>query len=254
MEDVETTTNDAEPEVVEAPTAEEQIATLKTQLEAEQAEKTKLSSRMQGLEGSLKEKDKQLKDKTDIRSEFDTLKNMVKVMATQGIGVDEDSLNVSDPSKKANIDKLFSDMEDKQIKQTEENNQREAQREYAVQAQATFKDASEVFKDDIVAVAEIETLLDRGDIKLAQAKVAKAKGKPKEVKVVETEAEMETRIRKKIETEQNLRSSVTGKPAGGNPTLESLRAKDINTMSPGELKEHGKLLKQEALKLQATKH
>lgn len=195
------------------PTAEEQITSLKTELEAKDAEIKKTLSRMQGLEGSLKEKDVKLREQADIREEFEGLKGMVKVLATEKLGIEEDDLTVT-PEKRQSVDKLFADLEAKQDQKRQAAQLRSQQEAYNTEANTIFARAKESVTDK-KDLKMVEVLLTTGDLKGAEELVVEAEGSKKE-KPVETEAEMKARLRKEIQTEQGDRKTETGQPAGGN--------------------------------------
>lgn len=192
------------------PTTEEQLATLKTQLEAETTEKTKALGRMQGLEGSLKEKDRKLGEQANIETRFRGMEDMIKVLATQKIGIEEEDLTIT-PEKRPNIEKVFADLEAKQDKRLKDATIRAQQDAYNTEANVVWVEAQEKFKDDPESLEKIEDYLEKGKIDRAREKLAKVKEKP-----VETEADMKARLIKEIQADEGSRGTEVIQPAGGN--------------------------------------
>jgi len=212
---------------------EEQLTELRSQLETKDADLTKALSRMQGLEGSLKEKDRLLAEQVDIRSELDTVKGMVKIMATEGYGMQEQNLEAP-PEKKASIDKMFADMEVSSKQRHEADKKTREQEEFNTKADTIYSKAKEVFKNDKDMLERVETQLLLGKFDRAEELISEAK--PKEEKK-ETEEEIEARLRKKWEIETGQRDAETGQPktSSGGLTQEI-----IEKMSPSEQWERSK--------------
>jgi len=196
------------------PTAEE-FASLKTQLEAKTADEQRALSRVQGLEGSLKEKDRIIKGQSDTTVRLDTLEDMIKILATHR-GVQDEELRVDD-TQRPDINKAFDEVSKKREEQTKLHTEQQLRDDYNQKANAIFTKAREQFKDDGDSLDRVELYLERG--KLDKAEELLAKEVKKEVKVEKSDIEKENEdLKKKLEkyqlTEEGELKSEMGLPAG----------------------------------------
>lgn len=228
-------TNDVEPEVIAAPTAEETLASLKQELEAKNAEVQKALSRMQGLEGSLKEKDRLLnsqKSQVELVSRIDGIEDAMQILAgmlSKGDMSPEDAHSYK--QEFANLKKQREEASRQAEEARKQAETRARQEEYATQAQAVYAEAQILFKDNPEELERIEDALDLGKIERAKAKVARAKGTPKKV---ETPAEIEERVRKESKIESGELDAIGGKSTGGG----GFTWEQVKKMSPAEYKKN----------------
>ena len=89
-------------------TTEEQMATLQAQLQELQVKYEQADKGLRTAQATLTSKDRQLKEKEDLRGELDTLKQMIKVVATSRSA---DPLD-DDLPKGGDIDKKFRELEE----------------------------------------------------------------------------------------------------------------------------------------------
>ncbi len=211
------TQNDEQPQ----PTTEEQLATLTTQLEAKDADTQKALSRVQGLEGSLKEKDRLLKEQANIETRFGGIEDSIQILA--GL-VSKGDLT---PEEAQDYKKEFATVKKARDEERAESQARARQEVYNTDANALFARAK-VSVADKKDLKMVEVLLTTGDLKGAEELVTEAESS-KEVKPVETEAEMEARILKKLQADD--RKTETGMPTGGNSSDEDF----VKKFASGEL-------------------
>lgn len=198
---------DAGTEEQPQPTPEEQMASLRAELKAEQETRAKAESRAQGLEGSLKEKDRIIKGQVDTTSRLDTLEDMIKILAITK-GVQDDELRV-DETQRPDINKAFADISKKREEQTRLSEEKRTRDEYNQRANAIYAQGKEKFKDDEESLDRLEFFLERGKLERAEALLAK------EVKVEKPDLEKEKKEKEKekLAEEGELKSEM-GSPAG----------------------------------------
>jgi len=173
--------NDITPEAEGTPTTEQQMTTLQSQLKELSARAEKAERSEQGLRGSLQEKDRKLKETAEIKDEVQELKDMIKILATQRVGMDEDDLHVT-PDKKSSAEAIWNDLEAKREKKRQDATLKAQQDDYSSQAIAIHNEAIELFGDDVDKLFKIRQYLDAGYKDLAEGMVTKARKKEPEVK------------------------------------------------------------------------
>lgn len=223
----------------ETPSPEQQLETLRTELETKSSELEKANRSMEGLRGSLKDWEKKAKEQANIQGEVDVLKNMVKVLATQGYQMSDDEFEESARSPKQDINKMFADLEEKSKKERQEAETRRRQEELFAQADAIHDRAVAVFADDVDSISRVRGMLRSGDTDLAEKMVAGAEGKkkPEGDNVGSDEEKRKKWIEegKRLAMEESLKTD-TGGPQGG--TGRTFTRSQIAAMSPSEYVEN----------------
>lgn len=206
---VEETPKPPEP-VVKPPTAEEQMVTLQAQMVELKTKYEQADKGLRSAQATLTQKDRLLKDQSDMRGEFNILKNMVKVLAVRGQVSDEeaDDLENTAKQKRPDINQKFEELE-----------QKAKVREYQKQLQETiniYKERVETLglKEDDERYWEIYKLVTNAtpaDFKLADIRLKKIeaeKEKPVDNKPTDD-------VTKKLETAlkeiERLKMQVSGK-------------------------------------------
>lgn len=232
-EEAEVTTD--EPKVETAPTAEQQMETLKAQLEearqiAEQAKKSE-----QGLRGSLTEKDRKIKEQADLNSRLDGFEETQKILAAMlnervsSEGVDEGT--------KADYLKQYDEILSKQKTAREQAQLQTKYAEYNQKADAIYQRAEKVFADDEDSLFQVKTFLLNQSPDLAERKVLKAETKkPEEAKLKEVDETEKKRL--EMEKSGELISD-NGSPSGiGNSDEEF-----IKQYAAGKSDDHARAMK-----------
>jgi hypothetical protein len=178
------TTQPQPTETVES--VEQTLAKIKAELDNERIEKEKISKRMQGLEGSLKEKDRLLQEKGEWRGEIESIKETQKILTAL---LAEQGRTTGEEDKGQLLQKYDQILKQQEVKQKEA--QLKAQREaYNTKADAIYSKAKELVtsrKD----LKTIELLLKNGDPDGAEEIVSEFE---KEKKVVEPKVEKEESV------------------------------------------------------------
>ena len=237
-EEIKAPTEDKTPEVEEAPTAEQQLETLQTQLKetATRAEKAERSE--QGLRGSLQEKDTQLKRQAGSDSRFEALNERIEFLATAiALGKSEEGMTGVSDETLQNVKselKRMRESEEAKRKETQEQTQME---EFYQKGSTIYSEAEEVYGDDVDALHNIRNLIRAGDHDLAEKKVAKAKGKPTDTKGDKMESEEDLKQRW-IEEGKRLAKEESGELKTDNNSPSgaggSLTIAQLEKMSPEE--------------------
>lgn len=162
-----------EPQV---PTAEE-MASLQTQIQDLTQQVGDKDKSYKGLQQTLNKKDAELGQSRDFHSRMDGFEETQKILAgmlnekfTSGEGLE--------PTEKTDYLKQFDEMTKRQKAEREQAQLRTKQEDYSRQADAVFTRAKEVFKDDDESLERVEDLLMNGRLDRAEARIAKAEGKP----------------------------------------------------------------------------
>lgn len=238
-EEIETPTNDnplevvESPEVVDTPTTEQQMETLQAELRTKGEELTKSEGSVQGLRGSLQEKDRLLGEQAAIRSEVTDLKDMIRTLASaqvRGESISGENLDDIPEHQRIDAKKVFDELEAKQEKRRQEGKIVAQKDEYNRQADAIYARAEAAFADDIDTLHSIRNLLRSGDSDLAEKKVAKAE-KPTDTKGDKMESE-EDKFQKRLDEEKRkwmeehgMLESETGGPSASSGSKEDATAK-----------------------------
>jgi len=176
------------------PTPEEKVASLQKELEAKAREAEIATKRAQGLEGSLKEKDRLLRDQSSIDSRFGNIEDTLQIL-TYAVGKGGD---IEAPDGETLSKHITSLKRERELKEKESKKMAE-QAEYNAQANAVWAEAQTNITDK-KDLKMIELLLLNGDIAGAKELI----GSPKEEAKVETEAEMKERLEKEFLIKHNL--------------------------------------------------
>ncbi|KKK66650.1 hypothetical protein LCGC14_2961950, partial [marine sediment metagenome] len=128
-------------EVKEPPTTEQQMETLQTQLKDVTVRAEKAESSVQGLRGSLTEKDTKIREQANLQAEIEDMKAMIKLTAfaqSQGVGLSEDDLGDTSKAEQPDVKKVWADLEQKREVAKEQDRQRVKADEYNRQALEVF--------------------------------------------------------------------------------------------------------------------
>jgi len=198
---------------LEAPTLEQQMETLRTEVKAKSDELAKAESSLQGLRGSLTEKDRKLKEQVDLSQQISDLQETQKIFAAMIAerGDTTEDINELQPQAKQGYLKKFEELQTQQEARRKQAEGEVKRAEYNKAADAIYAEAKAIFKDDEDQLERIEDYLYAGKLERAQARIAKARtsSKPKE-----TEEEMRERIREEILKEEGKLRTDTGAPFG----------------------------------------
>jgi len=243
-EEQEPVTNDtAVPEVVATPTAEQQLETLQAQIKAETEAREKAERSIQGLRGSLEEKDRELKKRAAIDARLDGFEETQRILAAM-VNERISSGEIGDEEKSDYL-KQFDEITKRQKAEREQSQLRSQQEEYGVKARTLHARAVKAYGDNDAAILRVERLLDTGSITEAEEKVTQAEVKlaPKGEEIVETEEEKKVKWIKEGERLAMERTgqlvSETGGPSGaakGKFSRESLREYSAIGKSVSEMK------------------
>lgn len=207
------------------PTLEAQLEAMKADMAVRAAELEKATSQINSYKGSLAEKDRKLKETGDLRSEFETMKSMIKVLATNQSSRDED-LEVTASQRKPNVDEEFAKLEkkmeaDKANKQVMEQIGVIQSRVEALKLNENDVDYLEIFK--------LATSGNPVDLKIANVKLTKME-KEKEILVESTPderdkkiTELEARLKKSEQIASGELDSETGRPTGASASESDVR-------------------------------
>lgn len=232
-EEIEAEVNDAEaPESEATPTAEQQLEALQAQLKEEQEARSKAESSIQGLKGSLQEKDKKLQEMGNLTSRMDGFEDSIQILAGL-VSRGEISSEESQDYKKE-----FEQLKEKRQKQAKEEALKAQQEEYNQKATAIYERAKGrvANKKDLKLV---EMLLSTGDLNGAEEMVSEAEGGEKKVEDNE-KATMQARIDKLEKIISGKLDAETGLPSGSGEVL--FTREQIRNMSDEEYREKKPLI------------
>ena len=203
-------------EVKEPPTTEQQMETLQTQLKDVTVRAEKAESSVQGLRGSLTEKDTKIREQANLQAEIEDMKAMIKLTAfaqSQGVGLSEDDLGDTSKAEQPDVKKVWADLEQKREVAKEQDRQRVKADEYNRQALEVWDEtlATGIEEHDDKAQL-IYSKLQGGDLNGARLKL-KSIEKSKDSKK-ETEEEIYERVKLEKEEGKGLFKSDTAISSG----------------------------------------
>lgn len=218
---------------VTPPTTEEQLATLQGELDTLKAKYEQADKGLRSAQATLTQKDRLIKEKEDIRGEIDSMKDMIKILATsyaQGSQVSDDDLENVTPQKKQDINKAYEELEQKNRlrKQQEDMSQKIAEFGKRVESLGlteeddAYWEINELVTD--VTPYNYQARFKRADIKLKKMEKEKAPvdkeptDEGKEDKISELEKEI-ARL-KKIQSGEL--DAETGAPSGASKNREEI--------------------------------
>lgn len=181
------------------PTPEEQVVTLQTQIQQQQAQLAEKDESYKGLQRTLNIKDSELKKYGGFDTRVGGLEERFELMAAL---LDRRLASGElEEGEKVELKKEFADIKKRQVEAIKEEGIKSQQEEYSRKADVLFAEAKTVFKGDDESLEKVEDLLMSGRYERAEARVAKAK----EIKVpnepakgsTETEEEVFERIARK---------------------------------------------------------
>ena len=216
-EKVEPVVEDDKPTTEDTPTPEQQLETLQT-TNKELAERVaKAESSVQGLRGSLTEKDRKLSEQAGIvglRQEMADMRDSNKLLAAM-LAERDVTENIDDlsPKDKQGYLKKFEDLEQKQEAKRKADEVETQRKVYNQRADELFTRAKSAFKDDDESLEKVEDLLYAGRFERAEAKVAKAESTSESKK--ETDEEIYERVNQKKLKDADLLKTDRGTPSGG---------------------------------------
>jgi len=227
-------------------TTEEQMATLQQEMNEVKSRYEQADKGLRSAQATLTQKDRLLKEKENVRDEIQTLKNMVKILATRPQSSDSfaDDLEATARKPSVDIDKQFKELEDRQKAQ-------EYQRQLQGQI-GSFQQRVETLglKEDDEAYWEIYKLVTSAtpaDFRLADIRLKKLEkentpvdNKPTDDKTLETMQKEISRLKDiisgKLDTE-------TGLPAGASANEAQIRkAFRDNSRNPQARKDYMELM------------
>jgi uncharacterized coiled-coil protein SlyX len=225
-------------EVVTPPAAEPTLQELQAQLAETQKKFEQADKGLRSAQATLTQKDRQIKEQADLRSEIDVLKEMVKIAAVhRGSQLSEDELDDPDTIRKKlpDLDKAYADIEAK-VKT------RKQQEEYQAVISSFQTRVSELgLTESDEAFWEIGELVTTGTpfaLKRAELKISKLeKEKTVDKKDVPTDTKtksLEDRLAALERENKILKGELDvedGQPAGGS---KAFTRKQINEMSVEE--------------------
>jgi hypothetical protein len=214
------------PEAPKTPTAEEQLASANAELARIKAELESKDKGLRTAHQTLTQKDKALKEQTDLRVELAEQKEYLKVLAAivaENKGTETEGL---EPEKKQNLLKVFEAKEAELSKKREVELAKQKQEDYNSKADAIWVKAQTLFAGNDDMLERVEDYLRTGNLERAEKRIAKAEGekKPVEIPKVENKETEDVRIarlveegiaRKLKEKYPDILASDDGKPSGG---------------------------------------
>jgi len=219
------------------PTAEQKLETAQAELKAERDAREKAEKRTQGLEGSIRQKDLQLKGQAT-KADIATINRQMEVLATAvAMGRNPDSMDdVSEDTRNAVVEQI------KAVRKESEDAQQRANidasnQKYAEDALAIWLETKEIIPETDRDAVEIYRLLKGGDKDTAGKMLnsIKANKKPEGTDKTETEEELKDRLTKEILKERGLLKNEAITPSGGVRVFSRLQ---IAGMSPQEYAEN----------------
>jgi len=209
---------------VKPPTAEEQMATLQQEMGELKTKFEQADKGLRSAQATLTQKDRLLKEKDDIRGEFETLKNMVKILATQPSRDfnDADGLEETARRKQPDIDAKFKELEDKESSRKYQEKLNEQVAEYGNRVIAlglTENDEAywEIFK--------LVTNATPADFKLADIRLKKLEKEkiPVDNKPTDEIVELKKELDKLKKQLSGGLDSETGLSSGSSASVEQIR-------------------------------
>ena len=215
------------PEVQETPTptAEEQLKTLQSQVQALTTEKERLEGGYKGLQKTLSERDRDLRKQTDLESRIAGIQDTMELLAgaIQARGeIEETDFETRETKVKKGQD-ILGEMKKRRdaddAKRKQEENLRISQ-EYNQKADALYTRAKAVFGEGDETLERVEDLLIAGRLERAETRVSKAESAKgvKGNKTMETEEQrIERRASERLQAElekRGLLEEFTSAPSG----------------------------------------
>jgi len=238
MEDTEKGTEVSEEP--KTPTEAEQLAQLTSQIETLSRERDEYKQGLSTAHSTITKKEQDLKRQADLSGEIDSLKGMMKILATaqaQGQAIADADLDDTERAKSPNVAKMWEDLE-KQAEAKRLQAQRGAAEDaYQTQANTALLKVKELGFDKGTDEYEgIYDILEGGwsnlsprAIERAERKIAKM-SKPAETPR-ETEEQIYERVKAQKDKEKGLLATDTGSPSG---TTKRLTIEQVRAMSPEE--------------------
>ncbi len=202
----------------------------KVKLEKELAElRQKYEQTDKGLrsaQATLTQKDRLLKEKEDLRGEIDTLKNMVKILATQRVK-DADELETVAKQPTPDVNKAFLELEQQQ--QAREN-QRKIQEQIASYQSRVESLGLTENDENYWEIYKMVTNATPADFRLADIRLKKLEKEKESVPVAKKPtdsekeiAELKAKLKKLEMANSGQLDSETGMPSGATATEEQIR-------------------------------
>lgn len=223
------TTEQVTTEPAKTPTLEEQFTNLQKEHEDLTKRYEQTEKGLRTAHSTLTEKDRLLKQQSDLTSRLDGLEEAQKIIAA--MIADSKSDDEEEPHKKENYLKRYDEIVERQKEERKQTQLKAQQEEYNQKANDIYSRAKEIYVDDVDALHQIRNFLRNGDLDLAETKVTKAEGSKKvEEKPKETEEQLKSRLEKEILIKHGLLKTETGQPSGTGgsrkPTIDELKASD----------------------------
>ena len=161
----------------QAPTPEEQLKALQTQVEILTLEKGESDKSYKGLQRVLTQKDNEFKKQGDIDSRINGLQDTLEILAT-AVATGKNAEDI-DPEQRQDVVALLKKQRAEQETKRKQDESQRSQQDYATQADTVYAEAQELLKDsdDPEQLIEIKDFLIDGKIDRAKARLGKIKGK-----------------------------------------------------------------------------
>jgi len=198
-----------QPETEEqTPTAEEQLETLTVKLNESNTKYGALENSYKGLQTTVNEKDRKLKEQTDLGSRLDGFEETQRILAAM---VAEQS-QVEEGTPKEDYLKKFDELTVRQAEKRKQDTLKTEQEEYNAKGYALLETGKAAFGDDEDGYDKFEDAVYGGRFEKAQKLIERAKNNPQKPK--ETDEEIEERIKQKVLQDNNLLQTESAKPSG----------------------------------------
>lgn len=202
------------------PTAEEQLATLRTEMEALRTKHEQADKGLRSAQATLTQKDRLIKDREAQATRLDSLEDSIQILA----GVVAKGGNI-DPEDANEYKKSFAAIKEQRDRDKKESALKLKEDEYMQKAIAIHTEAEGVFGDDTDKLHTIRNLIRAGDFDLAEKQIAKAKEKP--VDKEPTDDKVVSDLKKEVEKLKREISgsadSETGLPTGSSANVAEIR-------------------------------
>ena len=224
------------PEVEESPTTEQQLETLQAELKAQTVRADTAEGSVQGLRGSLKEKESKLREQASSNTRMDGFEQRMEILA---LAMDK-GLSASDvDGEKLNLKQEFADLTKRQEDTRVQDTARLQQEESAREAEGFWTRAKEFGTyDDNDDVAEIYDALVEGKNYKAERIIKKLEKTAKPERGGDEKQKWIEEGKRLAAEEKGDLSSDTGGPSGS--LNHSYSAEQVGKMSYTEWVEKGK--------------
>ena len=208
-----------EPQEIQTPTADEQLETLKSQVQALTSEKERLEGGYKGLQRTLEERNKESRKQADLENRITGLQDTIELLAT-AVSARGEIEQLEPDARQDVLAQLRKQRSEQEAKRKTEESQI-AQREYAQKADAIFNRAKAIFGNDGDDIERVEELLIGGRLDRAEARVLK--GEQGKEKPLETEEQRVDKLAnekfQKLLKDKGLLEEHSGYPtaSGGTP-------------------------------------